>query len=114
MEEEERTNGAINKILGVIFQEYRIKNKMTQEKLGELLLKSPKTISMIETGKNGTIKKTDIDFMNILGITPNLLYKSFITNNDLKKMIEIDEKISELDEEKKEALLKIIDILKFL
>lgn len=112
--EEERTNGAINKILGVIFQEYRIKNKMTQEKLGELLLKSPKTISMIETGKNGTSKKTDIDFMNILGITPNLLYKSFITNNDLKKIIEIDEKISELDEEKKEALLKIIDILKFL
>ena len=38
--------------------------------------------------------------MNFLGIAPNILYKSFITNPDLMQKIEIDEKISELEPDK--------------
>lgn len=106
------TNEQINKELGTIFQEYRLKNKITQEKLAEKLTKSTKTISQIETGKDGTSKKTDIDFMNFLGITPNTLYKKFITNPELKRKIEIDEKINELNYDKIEALFKIVEVLK--
>lgn len=109
---EDITNEQINQTLGIIFQEYRLKNKITQEKVAETLKKSPKTISQIETGKDGTSKKTDIDFINYLGITPNALYKSFITNPELKRKVEIDEKICELAPDKIEALFKIIDILK--
>lgn len=108
----EISNEQINKAFGIIFQEYRQKNNITQEKFAEILAKSTKTISQIETGKDGTSKKTDIDFMNFLGITPNMLYKQFITNPDLKQRVAIDEKISELDSHKIDALFKIIEVLK--
>lgn len=109
---EEVTNEQINKVFGIVFQEYRQKNQITQEKFAEELTKSTKTISQIETGKDGTSKKTDIDFMNFLGITPNTLYKEFITNPDLKRKVEIDEKINELEPNKIEALFQIVEALK--
>lgn len=106
------TTEQINKVFGTIFQQYRLKNNYTQEKLAEELAKSTKTISQLETAKDGTSKKTDIDLMNLLGIAPNILYKDFITNPELKQKIEISEKINELPTDKIEALFKIIDILK--
>lgn len=105
------TNEQINKEFGTIFQEYRLKNKITQEKLAEKLTKSTKTISQIETGKDGTSKKTDIDFMNLLGITPNTLYKKFITDPALKRRIELDERINKLNCDKIDALFQIIEVL---
>ena len=107
----EFTNEQINKNFGMIFQEYRLKKNLTQEKLAEDLLKSTKTISQIETAKDGTSKKTDIDLMNLLGITPNLLYKNFITNEELKQKIYLSEKIENLSPEKIEAVIKIIDVI---
>jgi transcriptional regulator with XRE-family HTH domain len=109
---DELTSENINKTFGTIFQEYRLKNNLTQEKVAEILTKSTKTISQLETAKDGTSKKTDIDLMNLLGITPNILYKDFITNSDLKRKIEVSEKIDELPNDKIEALFKIIDVLK--
>ena len=106
------TNEQINKAFGAIFQEYRLKNNLTQEKLAEELSKSTKTISQLETAKDGTSKKTDIDLMNFLGIVPNVLYKVFITNQEVKRKIEISEKIEELPSDKIEALFRIIDVLK--
>ncbi len=47
----EITNEQINKPFGMIFQEYRLKNNITQEKLAEELTKSTKTISQLETRK---------------------------------------------------------------
>lgn len=112
---EEITNERINKAFGIIFQEYRLKNKITQEKFAEQMSKSTKTISQIETGKDGTSKKTDIDFMNSLGIMPNTLYKQFITNPELVKKMEMDEqvnrKISNWKEDKIECLFKILDAI---
>ena len=109
---ENLTNEHINKAFGMTFQKYRLKNNLTQEKLAEELSKSTKTISQLETAKDGTSKKTDIDLMNFLGITPNVLYKDFITNPELKQKIEISEKIDELSNDKIQALNKIIDVLK--
>ena len=106
------TNEQINKVFGMIFQQYRLKNNYTQEKLAEELSKSTKTISQLETAKDGTSKMTDINLMNFLGIAPNVLYKEFITNPELKQKIEISEKIEELPSDKIQALYKIIDVLK--
>lgn len=106
------TNEQINKAFGMIFQQYRLKNNLTQEKLAEELSKFTKTISQLETAKDGTSKMTDINLMNFLGIEPNILYKDFITNPELKQKIGISEKINELSYDKVEALFKIIDILK--
>lgn len=109
---ENLTNEQINKAFGMTFQKYRLKNNLTQEKLAEELSKSTKTISQLETAKDGTSKMTDINLMNFLGITPNILYKDFITNPELKQKIEISEKIDELTNDKIQALYKIIDVLK--
>lgn len=106
------TNEQINKVFRIIFQKYRLKNNYTQEKLAEKLSKSTKTISQLETAKDGTSKMTDINLMNFLGIAPNVLYKEFITNPELKQKIEISEKIDELSNDKIDALFKIIDVLK--
>lgn len=111
-EMENITNEQINKVFGIIFQKYRLKNNYTQEKLAEKLSKSTKTISQLETAKDGTSKMTDINLMNFLGIAPNVLYKEFITNPELKQKIEISEKIDELSNDKIDALFKIIDVLK--
>lgn len=46
------TSEQINKRFGKIFQEYRLKNGLTQEKLAEELSKSTKTISQLETAKD--------------------------------------------------------------
>lgn len=108
----EITNDYINKRIGMIFQEYRLKNNMTQQKFAEKLSKTAKTISRIETGMDGTSKKTDIDFMNLLEITPNDLYKQFITNPNVKRKIEINEKINQLEPSKVKELFKIIEALK--
>lgn len=106
------TNEQINKKFGKTFQEYRLKKTLTQEKLAEELSKSTKTISQIETAKDGTSKRTDIDLMNFLGITPNILYKDFITNKEVKQKIELSERIEDLSPEKIDALLKIVDVFK--
>ena len=94
------------------FQKYRLKNNLTQEKLAEELSKSTKTISQLGTAKDGTSKMTDINLMNFLGITQNVLYKDFITNPELRQKIEISEKIDKLTDDKIQALYKIIDVLK--
>ena len=101
----------INKTFGAIIQDYRLKNNLTQEKFAELTSKSSKTISQIETGKDGTSKKTDIEIMNILGIMPNTLYKDFITNPELIKKLELTDKINKLSPEKTKALMEIADII---
>lgn len=108
------TNKQINKKFGKTFQEYRLKKNLTQEKLAEELSKSTKTISQLETAKDGTSKRTDIDLMNFLGITPNILYKDFITNKEVKQKIELSEKIENLSSDKIEALLKIVDVFRTL
>jgi hypothetical protein len=50
--------------------------------------------------------------MNLLGITPNILYRDLKTYNDLKRKIEVSEKIDELPSNKIEVLFNIIDVLK--
>ena len=108
---EEITNSQINKNIGKIFQRYRMKNFLTQEQLADKLCKSSKTISQIETGKDGTSKKTDIEYMNLFGITPNVLYKDFVTNPDVVRKIELSERINSLSSQKIDAVMKIIDVI---
>ena len=50
--------------------------------------------------------------MNLLEITPNELYKNFITNKNLKLKMELEEKINSLSFEQIEAVSDIIEIIK--
>ena len=101
----------IDKNFGKILREFRVKHKMTQEQLSEKLGISLKYISRIENGNNGVKTQTLINYMNILGITPDLLYKPFINNPSILLNLEISEKVCSLSDDKKEFLLAIIDLL---
>lgn len=50
--------------------------------------------------------------MDLLNITPNTLYKDCITNPLLKQKIELSEMINDLSEDKLEAVIKIVEIVK--
>ena len=82
----------IDKIFGKILRKFRKKSGLTQEQLAEQLGISLKYISRIENGNNGIKTQTLIKYMNILKITPNTLYKEFITDSQTKKNIELTEK----------------------
>ncbi len=101
----------IDKNFGKILRDFRVKNKLTQEQLSEKLGISLKYISRIENGNNGVKTQTLINYMNILGITPNTIYAPFITNKEAAKNIEISEKLSSLSDEKKDFINAMIDLL---
>ena len=101
----------IDKNFGKILRDFRKKHKLTQEELSEKLGISLKYISRIENGNNGVKTQTLIRYMNILGITPNTIYASFITNEEAAKNVEISEKIVKLSDEKKDFINAIIDLL---
>lgn len=102
----------IDKTFGKILRKFRMKSGLTQEQLSEKLGISLKYISRIENGNNGVKTQTLINYMNILGITPNLLYQEFLTDSEVKKNIELSEKISSLSQEKQNFIDSVIDLLK--
>ena len=102
----------IDKIFGRVLRDFREKAGFTQEQISEKLGISLKYISRIENGYNGIKTQTLIKYLNILGITPNTLYKDFITNSEVQKNIELSEKINSLSDEQKEFVSSVIDLLK--
>ncbi len=101
----------IDKIFGKILKTYRLKNGYTQEVMAEKLGISLKYISRIENGYSGIKTRTLINYMNILGITPNTIYKEFMTNGEIIKQIKISEKLNQLSEEKLNFVDDMIDLL---
>lgn len=101
----------IDKILGEIFKKYRIKNKLTQEKIAEKLGISVKYISRIENGTGGVKVETLVNYMNILGISPNVIFEKLITNENLKAQMKLSKKASGLTNEKINFIISVIDLL---
>lgn len=102
----------IDKILGEIFKEYRIKNKLTQENIAEKLGISVKYISRIENGTGGVKVETLVNYINILSISPNVIFERLITNDDLKLQLELSQKASNLSDDKIQFIMSVIDLLK--
>ena len=102
----------MDKVFGSLLKEYRNKLGYTQAEMSEHLGISEKYISRVETGISGISKETLAKYMNILGISPNLIYKEFINNPRVKKEIEVSEKLSELSTDKLDVILKIAKMLK--
>ena len=102
----------INRILGEVFKKYRLKNKLTQEKVAEKLGISVKYISRIENGIGGVKVETLVNYMNALGISPNVIFEKLITNKDLQLQMKISEKSSQLSDDKMKFVISTIDLLK--
>ena len=101
----------IDKVLGEVFKEYRVKNKLTQEKIAEKLGISVKYISRIENGTGGVKVETLVNYMNILGITPNVIFEKLIVNKQLESQLQLSKKASKLSEEKIDFVVPVIDLL---
>lgn len=101
----------IDKTFGKILKDFRLKHNYTQEVMAEKLGISLKYISRIENGYSGIKTRTLINYMNILGITPNTIYKEFMTNEEIIKQIKISEKLNQLSEEKLNFVNDMIDLL---
>ena len=101
----------IDKIFGKVLKDYRVKNGYTQEIMAEKLGISLKYISRIENGYSGIKTRTLINYMNILGITPNTIFCDFMTNETVKKQINISQKLNQLSEEKLNFVDNMIDLL---
>lgn len=102
----------MDRVFGSILKEYRNKYNLTQAELAEKLDISEKYVSRIETGNGGISKETLAKYMNILGISPNTMYKEFINNPKIKTEIEISEKITELSADKLNVILEMINLIK--
>lgn len=102
----------IDKLVGKIVQEYRLKENLTQDELAEKLNLTQKYISRIENGASGLGHETLIKYIDYLGITPNRLYADLLTNEKIKKQIQISKDINELPENKINFLIEFIELLK--
>ncbi len=101
----------IDKVLGEVFKEYRVKNNLTQEKIAEKLGISVKYISRIENGTGGVKVETLVNYMNILGISPNVIFEKLIIHKDLETQMKLSKKASELSDEKLDFIISVIDLL---
>lgn len=102
---------SIDKILGEIFKEYRLKNHLTQERIAEKLGISVKYISRIENGSGGVKVETLVNYMNILGISPNVIFEKLIVNDKVKSQLDLSKKLSQLSENELNLVSGIIDLL---
>ena len=102
----------MDKIFGGILKQYRNQAGFTQAEIAEKLGISEKYVSRVETGIGGISKETLAKYMNILGISPNVIYRDFISNEKVKKEIEVSEAVSELSFEKLELILEIAKKIK--
>ena len=102
----------MDRVFGSILKQYRNKMDYTQADMAEKLGISEKYVSRVETGIGGINKETLTKCMNILGVSPNTMYKEFINNPKVRKEIEVSEKLSELSIDKLEIILEMTKILK--
>ena len=101
----------INKALGKVVKEYRLKSKLTQEEIAEKLEISAKYISRIESGSGGVKTETLVNYINLLSISPNVIFKDLINNKDLNLELELSEKASKLSKENVQFIISVIDLL---
>ena len=97
---------------GKLLKHYREDLRFTQAEISEKLGISEKYVSRIENGTGGISKETLIKYINILEVTPNRMFKSFVTSPKVQTEIELCEKISGLSTKKQKAALEIIKLLK--
>lgn len=108
----EFTKKEIDKVIGKIVQEFRLAKGLTQEQLADELNITQKYISRVENGSSGLGHTTLLSYIDHLGITPNALYSELLTNENIKRQLEISKEINKLPENKLDFLVEFIEILK--
>lgn len=99
----------INEHIGKIFQEYRLKNKLTQNQVAELTGLEPRHISQIERGFSKGSIDTLIKLCNAYKITPDIVLYDLL-DDDVKNSVSIfNDKFKKLNKRDKDSILHFID-----
>lgn len=99
----------INEHIGKLYQEYRLKNNLTQNQVSELTGLEPRHISQIERGLSKGSIDTLLKLCNAYRITPDIILFDLL-DEELKSSISIyDEKFKKLSKRDKESILHFID-----
>ena len=99
----------INKHIGSICQEYRIKNNLTQNQVAELTGLEPRHISQIERGLSKGSIDTLLKLCNAYKITPDVILYDLLDENIKNSVTIYDEKFKKLSKKDKESILHFID-----
>ena len=103
----EKTN--ITKHVGNKFQEYRLKNNLTQNQVAEITGLEPRHISQIERGLSKGSIDTLLKLCNAYKITPDIILYDLL-DEDLKKDVSIyAENFKKLNQKDKKSILHFID-----
>lgn len=99
----------INKHIGRICQQYRLKNNLTQNQVAELTGLEPRHISQIERGLSKGSIDTLLKLCNAYKITPDIILYDLL-DEDLKNYVSIyEENFKRLSKRDKESILHFID-----
>lgn len=95
--------------IGKVFQEYRLKNNMTQNEVSDITGLEPRHISQLERGFTKGSIDTLLKLCDAYKITPDVILYDLL-DEDTKKMVKIyDEKFKKLSKRDKESILHFID-----
>lgn len=103
----EKSNISIH--IGKKFQEYRLKNNLTQNQAAELTGLEPRHISQIERGLSKGSIDTLLKLCNAYKITPDIVLYDLL-DDDLKNDVTIyEEKFKKLSQKDKKSILHFIE-----
>ena len=92
-----------------IIKANRLKKNLTQKEVAEKIGLSEKFISKIESNISNAGEETKIKLMNLLEIEPNVLYNSYINNENLQKKILLSLEINKLSNEEVDFFIGVLN-----
>lgn len=102
----DKTN--VNKHIGKRFQEYRLKNHLTQNEVAELTDLEPRHISQIERGFSKGSIDTLIKLCNAYQITPDIILYDLLDEKTKQATSVYEQNFKKLSKKDKDTVLHII------
>ncbi|MBS5857765.1 MAG: helix-turn-helix domain-containing protein [Clostridia bacterium] len=98
----------INRHIGKVCQEYRLKNNLTQNQVSELTGLEPRHISQIERGLSKGSIDTLLKLCNAYKITSDVILYDLLDENTKKSISIYDNDFKKLNKRDKESILFFI------
>ena len=95
--------------IGKVFQEYRLKNNLTQNQVAELTGLEPRHISQIERGLSKGSIDTLIKLCNVYRITPDIVLYDLLDKENKELVSIYEENFKKLSKKDKETILHLIE-----
>ena len=101
----------VSKHIGKVFQEYRIRNGMTQNEIAEIAGMEPRYVSQIERGISKGSIDTLLKLCNAYKITPDIVLYDLLDNSVRKDVKIFEEKFKKLSIRDKNTINELINYL---